>query len=67
MPGFYDGHSHFGSNALFISLGFNLSPPPIGQMTSIKMLVSIIKNYIETNNIPAGQTIYGAGYSDIGF
>jgi len=54
MPGFYDGHSHFGMNALVIGLGFNISPPPIGDMTSIKKLVETIRAYIRDNNVPAG-------------
>ena len=63
LPGFIDAHGHFGGVATYSAL-LDLSSPPVGTMEDIDDIVSAIQAWIETNNIPAGQLIYGIGYDD---
>lgn len=65
IPGLVDAHSHFGSTAIKLAQGFNISPPPFGTTTSIPLLLAEISRYITDNNIQPGTKIYGQGYSDI--
>jgi predicted amidohydrolase YtcJ len=65
LPGFIDGHSHFSSTAIKLAQGFDVSSPPFGAVTSIIDIVKNIQVYITTNNIAAGEIIFGTGYSDI--
>lgn len=64
LPGFIDGHSHFSLTSVVQSLGFSISPPPFGTVTSIAQMLQNAKDYIVNNNIPAGQKVYSEGYSD---
>ena len=63
LPGFIDAHGHFGGVATYSAL-LDLSSPPVGSMEDIDDIVAAIRNWIETNNIPAGQLVYGIGYDD---
>jgi predicted amidohydrolase YtcJ len=63
LPGFIDAHGHFSSVATYSAL-LDLSSPPVGTMESIDDIIRAIQAWIETNNIPAGQLIYGIGYDD---
>lgn len=65
LPGLIDSHSHFSTTAIRLAQGFDLSPPPFGNVTSIPQITQNIKDYIINNNIPAGKIIYGSGYSDL--
>jgi len=38
LPGFYDAHSHLSFLSIQKSLGFQISSPPIGGVTSISQL-----------------------------
>lgn len=63
VPGFIDAHGHFGGVATYSAL-LDLSSPPVGTMEDINDIVLAIQNWIETNNIPSGQLVYGIGYDD---
>ncbi len=65
IPGLIDAHSHFSTTATHFAQGFNISPPPFGPVTSIPILLQVIKDYLAANNIPPGQPIYGSGYSEL--
>jgi predicted amidohydrolase YtcJ len=64
VPGFVDPHSHFSLTAVAQSLGFSITPPPFGTVTSIQQMLQNAKDYIARENIPAGQKVYSEGYSD---
>lgn len=64
IPGFIDAHSHFSLTAIYLNLGFDISPPPFGNVTSISQILANIQEYITSKNIPAGTKIYGYGYND---
>jgi predicted amidohydrolase YtcJ len=63
LPGFIDAHGHFGGVATYSAL-LDLSSPPVGAMENIDDIVAAIRNWIEVNNIPAGDLVYGVGYDD---
>ncbi|NKB33046.1 MAG: amidohydrolase family protein [Pseudomonadales bacterium] len=63
LPGFIDAHGHFGGVATYSAL-LDLSSPPVGAMENVDDIVAAIQNWIGTNNIPAGQLVYGIGYDD---
>ncbi len=63
LPGFIDAHGHF------IYVGFraasvNLSSPPVGPVTAIDDIVSLLRNRIAEQNIPAGEWVFGYGYDN---
>jgi predicted amidohydrolase YtcJ len=47
VPGFVDGHSHFGSTSVMLQASLQIKPPPFGNVTSISQLLQNIKYYIE--------------------
>ena len=63
LPGFIDAHGHFSAVARNGDL-LDLSSPPIGGVNTIDDIVSLIRNRIEREQIPAGETIFGFGYDD---
>ena len=63
LPGFIDAHGHFGGVATYSAL-LDLSSPPVGSMEDVDDIVAAIRNWIEVNNIPDGQLVYGIGYDD---
>ncbi len=52
MPGFIDPHSHFNMVGL-ISTMVDISPPPVGEVTTIEMIVDKLKESLKENNGPA--------------
>jgi hypothetical protein len=63
VPGFIDAHGHFmGAGRAEVSLG--LHPPPVGDVSNIDDLVQKIRQWIEDNDIPAGEPVVGRGYDD---
>lgn len=58
IPGFIDGHSHFSMTAVAQNLGFSISPPPFGSVTTIPQMLQNAKDYILNNNIQPGQKVY---------
>jgi predicted amidohydrolase YtcJ len=63
LPGFVDGHSHFGSTA-FGSGTPTLYPPPVGEVTSIADIQHILKGYIDSKHLSAGEPVTASGYDD---
>jgi predicted amidohydrolase YtcJ len=63
LPGFIDAHGHFSGVATYSAL-LDLSSPPVGKIGNIDDIIRAIQAWIETNNIPTGQLIYGVGYDD---
>ncbi|MBC8882576.1 amidohydrolase [Flavobacterium piscinae] len=63
LPGFIDPHSHF--DKVSHSMGqLNLSPPPVGDVTSIPQVMEKLKAYKKEHNIPDGEWIFAWGYDD---
>lgn len=65
LPGFIDAHSHFSLTAIQLNQGFDISSPPFGAVSSMSDIITNVRTFIENNKIPAGKSVYGAGYSDI--
>jgi predicted amidohydrolase YtcJ len=63
LPGFVDGHSHFGSTAFGWGTP-TLYPPPVGVVTTIADIQRILKEYIASKQIPAGVPVTASGYDD---
>jgi len=63
MPGFIDPHSHVAQQVARWGVP-TLSPPPVGDVTSIADIVVKLKAYIADNRIPAGTPILAMGYDD---
>ncbi len=51
FPGFIDPHSHFGNMGL-LSTSTLIAPPPVGNITSIKDMVSLMKENIKKHEDP---------------
>lgn len=64
LPGFVDGHSHFGTAGLLAATQLNLSSPPVGTVRTIGELKAILK--AKAASTPKGQWILGYGYDDTG-
>lgn len=63
LPGFIDAHGHF------LSVGrseqrLSLEPPPVGDVENIDDIVRKVQEWIEEQDIPPGDPVYGRGYDD---
>lgn len=65
MPGFIDAHSHFVSTVTQYTQGFDISSPPLGNISSISQILTNLKKYITDNSISTSATIFGAGYNNL--
>lgn len=61
LPGFIDGHSHFGM-ALMQAGGANLGSPPVGSVTNVAGLIEALREHINRQSIPPGQWVVGWNY-----
>jgi predicted amidohydrolase YtcJ len=59
VPGFIDGHSHFGLRS---EKNVNVEAPPVGVVTNIPALIAELKKFKEENNIQDGEWITARGY-----
>ena len=63
LPGFIDAHGHFSAVARYLDL-LDLSPPPVGEITTIDDIVDSIREFIRDEAIPVGELVQGFGYDD---
>ncbi|MFK7865553.1 MAG: amidohydrolase [Pseudohongiellaceae bacterium] len=63
LPGFIDAHGHFSAFAARLD-ALDLSPPPVGSVDSIDDLVVALKDWIERQQVPDGEIVFGVGYDD---
>jgi len=63
LPGFIDVHGHLTSRAGMLQ-AVDLSPSPYGTVNSIKDLQRVLRTYIDTHRVSAGQPIIANGYDD---
>ena len=56
LPGFIDGHSHF------VGLANSLSQCDLSKATCFNDIVVLMKTFIENENIPSDQWVYGCNY-----
>lgn len=63
LPGFIDAHGHVASYGQVAALA-QLSPPPLGRVTSIPELQAALVDYAANPALPAAAPIVGAGYDD---
>ena len=63
LPGFIDAHGHFSAVARNLDL-LDLSSPPVGEVTNIGDVVRRIVEFIENEQIAAGELVQGFGYDD---
>jgi len=61
VPGFIDAHGHFPGEGTSASV-VDLNPPPIGDLASIDVLVSRMREHAETTS--SGEWVIGMGYDD---
>ncbi|MDR1810015.1 MAG: amidohydrolase [Prevotella sp.] len=59
VPGFIDGHSHFG---LRTEKSANVEAPPVGVVTNIPTLIAELEKFRDENKIQAGEWIIARGY-----
>jgi len=63
VPGFIDAHGHF----LYVGRSeqtLSLEPPPVGDVETIDDIVRKVREWIEEQEIPPGDPVYGRGYDD---
>ncbi len=63
LPGFIDAHGHFSAFAARLE-SLDLSSPPVGEISTIDDIVKSLRNWIEDNQVPAGERVTGFGYDD---
>ncbi len=63
LPGFIDAHGHFSLLARSLDL-LDLSSPPIGSVSKIDDIVTLIQQRISESQLPAGEWLVGFGYDD---
>jgi predicted amidohydrolase YtcJ len=63
LPGFIDPHSHYFSS-LSVANQVNLFPPPAGPGEDIPAIIEELKEFRDSNDIPAGTLIQAYGYDD---
>jgi predicted amidohydrolase YtcJ len=61
MPSFIDAHGHF-MNALQIVRWANVSGPPVGSVTSIVDIVSVLKSHADKVGLARGEWLVAYGY-----
>ncbi len=64
IPGFIDAHSHFLVSSLMDAITVNLSPPPVGDITSIESIIETLKKEIRSRKLKPGKVILGKGYDE---
>lgn len=63
LPGFIDGHGHIPDYVLSWGLP-DLSPPPVGDTTSIADIQRKLKAHLAEHPVPAGQMLVASNYDD---
>ena len=63
LPGFIDAHGHFSALARYLDLA-DLSSPPVGMVENIDDIIGVLRDFIERQQVPPGQLVYGVGYDD---
>ena len=63
LPGFIDGHAHFG-NFSSQSIGAQILPPPDAGANNIATLIEILKEWNTPENRALTGWIFGAGFDD---
>jgi len=63
LPGFLDPHSHY-INSLSVANQVNVYAPPAGPGKDIPSIVAELKQFRDTNKIPAGAVIQAYGYDE---
>ena len=61
LPGFIDPHSHFMA-ALMIASWANVAAPPVGPVTCIADILSVLRDHQEKFKPAAGEMVVGWGY-----
>jgi len=63
LPGFIDGHAHFGAFSTQ-AVGANILPPPDGGASTIPEMIEILKAWNNTENRELTGWIFGMGFDD---
>lgn len=62
LPGFIDAHGHFLSAGTLVINSVNLTPPPMGNITTIDELIVALREKADAD--PDAALVQGAGYDD---
>lgn len=62
LPGFIDAHGHFLSAGTLVINSVNLTPPPMGNITTIDELTAALREKADAD--PDAALVQGAGYDD---
>ena len=63
LPGFIDGHAHFGNFGLQ-AIGAQLLAPPDATCKDIPTLIQILKEWITPENVALTGWVFGTGFDD---
>ena len=63
VPGFIDAHGHITLSMAYAGM-LNASSPPVGPMESVEDIVTALREWIRTQEIPPGEIVFGYGYDD---
>ena len=61
VPGFVDAHSHFPKSGVY-EFAANLNAPPIGEVSNIDMLQTVLRNKVANSD---EEWVLGIGYDDL--
>ena len=63
LPGFLDAHGHLPDYVVTWGRP-DLSPPPVGRVTSVADIQAVVRRWLSDQPLPAGQLVFFSGYDD---
>jgi predicted amidohydrolase YtcJ len=63
LPGFLDAHGHLPDYVTTWGRP-DLSPPPVGRVTSVADIQAVVRRWLVEHPAPAGQLVFFSGYDD---
>lgn len=63
LPGFLDAHGHLPDYVATWGRP-DLSPPPVGRVTSVADIQAVVRRWLREHPAPAGQLVFFSGYDD---
>ena len=63
LPSFLDAHGHLPDSVATWGRP-DLSPPPVGRVTSVADIQAVVRRWLREHPAPAGQLVFFSGYDD---